>query len=51
MSKNEKTYEPPKMKVYQFDERDQVLTASNADYAASALNDLMDGTNTTIEKK
>lgn len=62
MSKNEKIYEPPKMKAYQFDESDQVLTASNggnddkkddtekvADYAASALNDLMGGTNTTIE--
>lgn len=57
MSKNEKIYEPPKMKAYQFDENDQVLTASNdgnggdkvADYAASALNDLMGGTNTTIE--
>lgn len=54
MNKNDKVYEPPKMKVYQFDESDQVLTFSGetptADYAARALNELMGGTNTTIEK-
>lgn len=63
MNKNGKAYEPPKMKIYQFDDNDQILTASStggtnppspteptADYAARALNDFMGGTNTTIEK-
>lgn len=55
MNKNGKAYEPPKMKIYQFDDNDQILTASGnieptADYAARALNDFMGGTNTTIEK-
>ena len=64
MNKMKKIYEPPKMKIYQFDENDQILTASSgsgggssttdptnltADYAARALNNLMGGTNTTIE--
>ena len=64
MSKNGKVYEPPKMKVYQFDDNDQILTASGgaggtptptptpdptAEYAANALNQLFGGTNTTIE--
>lgn len=55
MNKNEKVYEPPKMKVYRFDDNDQILTASGEstdpepDYAARALNELMGGTNTTIE--
>lgn len=51
---NEKIYEPPKMKVYRFDDNDRILTASGGeektpDYAARALNELMSGTNTTIE--
>ena len=55
MSKNGKVYEPPKAKVYQFDDNDQILTSSNtvqdptAEYAANALNQLFGGTNTTIE--
>lgn len=65
MNKDGKEYEPPKMKIYQFDDNDQILTASGGnvnppspsdptptptpDYAARALNDLMGGTNTTIE--
>ena len=65
MTKNGTTYEPPKAKVYRFDENDQILTASGGsggsgsgssdpttppvDYAARALNELMGGTNTTIE--
>lgn len=61
MNRNEKVYEPPKMKVYQFDDNDQILTASGgdntggdvtptADYAANALNKYINGTSTTIEK-
>lgn len=56
MNKNEKVYEPPKMKIYRFDDNDRILTASGdtpaptANYAAKALNDLFGGTNTTIEK-
>ena len=58
MNKAKKTYEPPRLKIYQFDDNDQILTASGgttpnpdppADYAARALNEFMDGTNTTIE--
>ena len=65
MSKNGKVYEPPKAKVYQFDDNDQILTDSNGisgggggptptpvptpEYAANALNELFGGTNTTIE--
>ena len=57
MDKNRRAYEPPKMKIYQFDDNDQILTESGGvsepnptpDYAANALNQLMDGTNTTIE--
>ena len=61
MSKNGKVYEPPKMKVYQFDNNDQILTESGGvdypdpsdpsdpEYAANALNEFMGGTNTTIE--
>ena len=57
MNQNGKSYEPPKMKIYRFDENDQILTESGnpasptqpSDYAARALNDLMGGTNTTIE--
>ena len=53
MNKNEKAYEPPKMKVYRFDDNDRILTASGSptpDYAARALNQLFNGTSTTIEK-
>ena len=57
MSKSGRAYEPPKAKIYRFDNNDQIVTASGtatpeatADYAARALNDLMGGTNTTIEK-
>ena len=57
MDKDGKEYEPPKMKIYQFDDNDQILTASGvvdptsptANYAANALNEFMTGTNTTIE--
>ena len=60
MDKDGKEYEPPRMKIYQFDDNDQILTASGEvgpspdptqtpNYAANALNDLMGGTNTTIE--
>ena len=51
MNKNKKAYEPPKMKIYRFDDNDRILTASGEtpDYAARALNELMGGTNTTIE--
>ena len=63
MKRNEREYEPPRMKIYQFDDNDQILTASGdihepgstpdptptPDYAANALNELMGGTNTTIE--
>ena len=57
MSKNGKVYEPPKAKIYRFDDNDQILTASGGggtaepvpEYAANALNQLFGGTNTTIE--
>ena len=56
MDKNGRIYEPPKAKIYRFDDNDQILTASGgggtnptAEYAANALNAFMDGTNTTIE--
>ena len=55
MKQNEKAYEPPKAKIYQFDNNDQILTESGgvdpptAEYAANALNQLFGGTNTTIE--
>lgn len=55
MSKNERVYEPPKAKIYRFDDNDQILTASGGttepvpEYAANALNQLFGGTNTTIE--
>ena len=61
MKRNAREYEPPRMKIYQFDDNDQILTASGGingpgstptptpDYAANALNQLMGGTNTTIE--
>ena len=57
MDKDGKEYEPPRMKIYQFDDNDQILTASGEsveptptpDYASRALNEFMGGTNTTIE--
>lgn len=56
MKQNGGAYEPPKMKIYQFDDNDLILTASGEttepqtpDYAANALNQLFGGTNTTIE--
>ena len=58
MNKAKKPYEPPRLKIYQFDDNDQILTASGgvtpspdptAEYAAKALNQLFGGTNTTIE--
>ena len=65
MKRNTREYEPPRMKIYQFDDNDQILTASSGsielpstpdptptptpDYAANALNEFMGGTNTTIE--
>ena len=60
MNKNERAYEPPKAKIYRFDDNEKILTASSVgegggtttpvpDYAARALNELMGGTNTTIE--
>ena len=51
----DEVYEPPKATIYRFDENDRILTASGgletptANYAANALNQLMGGTNTTIE--
>lgn len=61
MEKKGKVYEAPQVKIYRFDDRDLILTASGettdptqptqtAEYAANALNDLFGGTNTTIEK-
>ena len=60
MNKNERAYEPPKAKIYRFDDNEQILTASGTtspttppeptpNYAANALNEFMGGTNTTIE--
>lgn len=58
MKQNGGAYEPPKMKIYQFDDNDLILTASGGtnppeaktpDYAANALNQLFGGTNTTME--
>lgn len=60
MNKNRMEYEPPKTKIYRFDNTDRILTESgnpdipeptppDPEYAANALNELMGGTNTTIE--
>ena len=55
MDKKGRIYEPPRAKIYRFDDNDRILTASGEstdpepDYAARALNELMGGTNTTIE--
>lgn len=67
MSENNKLYEAPNMRIFQFTENnnaDPLLTQSGGsggnsgggtpeptpDYAASALNNFLGGTNTTIEK-
>lgn len=58
MKGNSSLYEPPKTKIYRFNNNDRILTESGLptptptppdDYAARALNELMGGTNTTIE--
>lgn len=50
MNREQLAYEPPKTKIYRFDDNDRILTESGiAEYAANALNELFDGTNTTIE--
>lgn len=55
MNRNGLKYEAPKTKIYRFDNNDRILTESGIaepliyDYAANALNDFMDVTNTTIE--
>lgn len=56
MSKERRKYEPPKTRIYRFDENERILTESGkptpepyADYAANALNLFMGGTNTTKE--
>lgn len=55
MEMNEWAYEPPKARIYRFDDNDLILTASGeqprAEFAANALNQLLGGVNTTIEKK
>ena len=60
MDKKGRIYEPPRAKIYRFDDNDRILTASGTtgpttppeltpNYAANALNEFMGGTNTTIE--
>ena len=54
MKREQLAYEPPKTRIYRFDDNDRILTESGivepiADYAANALNRFMGGTNTTIE--
>lgn len=49
MDEKRKVYEPPTVKIYQFDDNDLILTASGEDYAANALNALFGGINTTYE--
>ena len=61
MNKSGRAYEPPRAKIYRFDDNDKILTSSGElsnpttpttptpEYAANALNKLMGGTNTTIE--
>lgn len=57
MSREQLSYEPPKTKIYRFDDNDRILTESGnpvAEYAAAALNELFgepdgNGINTTIE--
>ena len=56
MNKNGLKYEPPKTRIYRFDDNDRILTESGTpepttppEYAANALNEYLGGTNTTIE--
>ena len=52
MNREQLAYEPPKTKIYRFDYNDRILTESGnpvSEYAANALNQFMEGTNTTIE--
>lgn len=54
MNREQLAYEPPKTRIYRFDDNDRILTESGtieltAEYAANALNQCMGGTNTTIE--
>ena len=54
MNREQLAYEPPKTRIYRFDDNDRILTESGifeptAEYAANALNQFMGGTNTTIE--
>ena len=54
MNREQLAYEPPKTKIYRFDDNDRILTESGivepiAEYAANALNQFMGGTNTTTE--
>ena len=54
MKREQLAYEPPKTRIYRFDDNDRILTESGivepiAEYAANALNQFMGGTNTTIE--
>lgn len=57
MNREQLAYEPPKTRIYRFDDNDRILTESGiveptAEYAANELNDLFNDTdgNTTIEK-
>ena len=57
MKREQLAYEPPKTKIYRFDDNDRILTESGTpeptppdpEYAANMLNQFMGGTNTTIE--
>lgn len=54
MNREQLAYEPPKTRIYRFDDNDRILTESGivestAEYATNALNELFGGTNTTIE--
>lgn len=57
MKREQLAYEPPKTRIYRFDDNDRILTESGTpestphapEYAANALNELFGGTNTTIE--
>lgn len=56
MNKDRLGYEPPKTKIYRFDDNDRILTESGipepepiGDYAANALNNFMGDINTTAE--
>ena len=52
MNREQLAYEPPKTRIYRFDDNDRILTESGnpvSEYAANAINELFGGTNTTIE--